>query len=107
MAYNTATGEEFIVVGTSNGVVYKIESKDGRFENQGVGFTIGVVIPIVCMASCPKTKTLAVATGSGACVFLQPKDKEEWAPIGSSLDEISKESSFAALSVEVLNRGQY
>jgi hypothetical protein len=59
------------------------------------------------MASCPKTKTLAVATGSGACVFLQPKDKEEWAPIGSSLDEISKESSFAALSVEVLNRGQY
>lgn len=57
------------------------------------------------MAACPKTKTLALGTGDGSCLFLHPKDNAEWEPLGDSIKEISSKHEAAAMSVDILLRG--
>lgn len=69
------------------------------------GFTNGVENGFISMAACPKTKTLAVGTGEGSCLFLHPKDGAEWDPLGDSIKEISSKHDAAAMSVDILLRG--
>lgn len=57
------------------------------------------------MVACPKTKTIAVSTGDGSCLFLQPKDGNEWQPVGDTIKEVMSKSEFSALSVDILLRG--
>jgi len=41
-------------------------------------FTMGLTDAIMSMASDPKSRTLAVASGSGSVYFMAPKDEGEW-----------------------------
>lgn len=69
------------------------------------GFTNGIENAFVSMAACPKTKTLAMATGGGSCLFLKPKEGGEWDPSGDTIKEITGSFDWAAMSVDVLLRG--
>lgn len=105
-AYFADSGEEFIALGTSNGIIFRVKVGPGQSSFQKEpGFTNGVENSFLCMASCPKSKTLAITTGDGSCLFLLPKESEEWEPVGDSIKEIGASYDWAALSVDILLRG--
>jgi len=58
------------------------------------------------MVACPKNKTIALATGNGSTIFLQPKDGNEWHPVGDSVKEIMQKTDYTAMSADILFRGQ-
>ncbi len=59
-AYFADSGEEFIALGTSNGIIFRVKVGPGQSSFQKEpGFTNGVENSFLCMASCPKSKTLA------------------------------------------------
>ena len=57
------------------------------------------------MASDPKSKTLAVATGRGIMMFIQPVDEGEWAPVQDLNSKPMIMHDNPALSVDVVQRG--
>jgi len=59
------------------------------------------------MASCPKSKTLAVGTANGCCIFMSCKSSEEWQPLGESLKELSSQFDYVVMSLDILLRGSH
>ena len=79
LAYSTDTGEEFIAVATSDGKIFRLSVQGGGASfTKEQSFTMGITDAILSMASDPKSKTLAVASGSGYVYFMAPKDEGEW-----------------------------
>jgi len=66
LAYSTDSGEEFIAVATSDGKIFRVSVQGGGASfTKEQSFTMGLTDAIMSMASDPKSKTLAVASGSG------------------------------------------
>ncbi len=77
----------------------------GATFSKDQAFTMGLTDAIMSMATDPKSKTLAVATGSGSVYFMAPKDEGEWNAV-NDMGKSHFEKQAIALSVDVLQRGQ-
>ena len=84
-AYDFDTSEEFIAVGTNEGRIFKVkESVPGQFTKE-VGFTMGIINPIVTMASDAKSRHLLVGSGGGEVTFLKCSLENQWDMINQEI----------------------
>ena len=84
-AYDFDTSEEFIAVATNEGRIFKVkESVPGQFSKD-IGFTMGIINPIVTMTSDVKSRHLLVGSGGGEVTFLKCSLENQWDMINQEL----------------------
>ena len=59
----------------------------------------------MAIVSDPKSRNMAIATGTGAVIFVATHEDKEWQPVHNLLASL-KVSEIPATSADVLNRGQ-
>jgi hypothetical protein len=64
---------------------------------------MGLSDAIMSMAADSKSRTLALATGSGLVFFVAPKDEGEWQPVNDMSRTLAAKDTIA-LTVDVLTR---